>query len=105
MGEDRKQRNRQAEVDLVRTTGLVLAVVPVVLALLVGILSRNIFVALLVLLAVAAGVGFWAWTTVSGYGAALVARPGARRSTSRPSPGSTTSSTASASRTAWRSRP
>jgi heat shock protein HtpX len=76
MGEDRKQRNRQAEVDLVRTTGLVLAVVPVVLALLVGLLSRNILVALLVLLAVAAGIGFWAWTTVSGYGAALVGRPG-----------------------------
>lgn len=76
MGEDRKQRNRQAEVHLVRTMALVLAVVPVVLAVLVGILSRNVLVALLVLLGVAAGLGFWAWTTVSGHGAALVARLG-----------------------------
>jgi heat shock protein HtpX len=76
LAEDRKQRNHEVEVDLVRRAALVLAVVPVVLALIAGAATRNVLVALLVLVVVAGGLGAWAWTTVRGYGARVVARPG-----------------------------
>lgn len=76
LGEDRKQHARDTEVALLRSAALTLAVVPVVLAIVAGVLSRNVLIALAVLLVVAGGLAFWAWTTISGYGARLIARPG-----------------------------
>ena len=76
LGEDRKQRNHRLEADLIRTAAIALAVVPLVLTVLVGVVTRNVLIALVVLLVVAGGLAAWAWTTVSGFGARLVTRPG-----------------------------
>jgi len=76
LGEDRRARNRRTEAELVRSAVVVVAVPPVVLAVLAGILTRNVLVVLAVLVAVGAGLALWAWTTVTGYGASVVARAG-----------------------------
>lgn len=76
LGEDRKARNRRTEAELVRSAAIAVAVPPVVLAVLAGLLTRNVVVVLAVLVVAGAGLGFWAWTTLTGFGAAVVARAG-----------------------------
>ena len=76
LGEDRKARNRRMEAELVRSAAVVVAVPPLVLAVLAGLLTRNLLVVLVVLVVAGAGLGFWAWTTLTGFGAAVVARAG-----------------------------
>src|SRR5690606_38115455 len=76
LADDRKARNRRAQAELVRAAALPLAVVPVVLAVLAGVLARNVLVALLVLVVAAAAVALSGWWAVEGYGGGLLARPG-----------------------------
>lgn len=76
LGEDRRARNRRTEAELVRSVAIVVAVPPLVLAVLAGILTRNVLVVLAILVLVGAALAYWAWTTVTGYGASVVARAG-----------------------------
>jgi heat shock protein HtpX len=50
--------------------------VPIVLAVVAGVATRNVLIALVVLVVVAGGLGAWAFTTVRAFGARLIARPG-----------------------------
>ena len=74
--EDRKQHNKRTEAELVRLAAGLVAAPPLALAIIAGVATRNILIALVVLVVVAGAVGFWAFSTVRGFGGRVIARPG-----------------------------
>jgi heat shock protein HtpX len=74
--EDRKERNQQTEAGLVRVAAGLTATPAVALAIIAGVATRNVLIALLVLVVVAGAAAWWAWTTVRGFGARVIDRPG-----------------------------
>ncbi len=75
-GLDRKQLNRATERQLLRAATSIVAVPPVVLALVAFVLTRSFAVALVTLVVVAGGFAAWGWFTLRGFGAGFVARIG-----------------------------